>query len=73
MVLWFGILWKRKLLKNKVKVVCTEMGFSSGISIFSFPFPYSVMVAKNIKSGIFWCVYSHESTKSTKESRYKFL
>ena len=26
LVFWFGILWKRRLLKNKVKFVCTEMG-----------------------------------------------
>ncbi len=26
LVLWFGMLWKRKLLKSKVKFVCTQMG-----------------------------------------------
>ncbi len=26
LVLWFGILWKRRLLKSKVKFVCTQIG-----------------------------------------------
>ncbi len=26
LVVWFGILWKRRLLKSKVKFVCTQMG-----------------------------------------------
>ncbi len=26
LVLWFGMLWKRRLLKSKVKFVCTQMG-----------------------------------------------
>ncbi len=26
LVVWFGMLWKRKLLKNKLKFVCTQMG-----------------------------------------------
>ncbi len=26
LVLWFGMLWKRKLLKSKVKFVCTQIG-----------------------------------------------
>ncbi len=27
LVFWFCMLWKRRLLKNKVKFVCTEMGY----------------------------------------------
>ncbi len=26
LVVWFGMLWKRRLLRNKVKFVCTQMG-----------------------------------------------
>ncbi len=54
LVLWFGMLWKRRLLKSKVKFVCTQMGhilfilvvFLIGNILYSISdFGYSIVVA----------------------------
>ena len=59
LVLWFGMLWKRNLLNNKVKFVYTQMGHIlfilvvffiwNIIYLFSF-FPYSIIVVSVIRT-----------------------
>ena len=60
LVSWFCMLWKRGLLKNKAKFVCTQMGhilfvlvvfFTWNIIYFQFPpFPYYIIVVSTIRT-----------------------
>ncbi len=60
LVIWFCMLWKRKLLKSKVKFVCTQMGhillvlvvfFIWNLIFFGSPFfPYNIIVVSAIRT-----------------------
>ncbi len=47
LVLWFYMLWKRKLLKSKVKFVCTQMGHIFIVLAVFFIFNLLVLIIQN--------------------------
>ncbi len=82
LVLWFCMLWKRRLLKSKVKFVCTQMGhilfilvvfITWNIMYFSSAFDYGLVVLSVIRtfSPVSFGVYILISVQNLRKKRKK--